>query len=75
MKEIPIKNLPSTFEAVTGWQCSYLTGMVVKVTIKDGKVIKAEELIDAPDVPARCSVVGKDTIEIAISQTKGKEYK
>ena len=75
MNVLPIASLPSEFEAVTGWQCSYLTNMVVKITVKNGKVTKVEPLIDAPDVQARCSQVGKDTVETIISTTRGREYK
>jgi hypothetical protein len=75
MKVLPIVSLPDSFEAVTGWQCSYLTNMVVKLTVKNGKVVKVEPLIDAPDVQARCSQVGKDVIETVISTTRGREYK
>lgn len=75
MKPITVGALPSEFEAVTGWQCSYLTNMVVKITVKAGKVVKVEPLIDAPDVQARCSQVGKDTVETIISTTQGREYK
>lgn len=75
MKSLSLSALPSDFEAVTAWQVSYLTSMVVKITVKGGKIVKCEQLIDAPDVQARCSQVGKDVIEGIMSATKGKEYK
>lgn len=68
-------SLPSEFEAVTGWQTSYLTNMIVKIKVKNGKIVSITPLVDAPDVQARCSTVGQDALETIMSSTKGKEYK
>jgi hypothetical protein len=75
MKNLPLTDLPQEFEAVTAWQVSYLTSIAVKITVKNGKVVKCTQLVDAPDMSGRCSQVGTDVLEIILSNTKGKEYK